>query len=156
LLLTSPLTDLEIILGKFLGALALFAVLEAITFAYFAVLFIYGNPNAKPLLAAALGFLLYGAALLALGMWFSTFTKNQIIAGAVALAAFLLLFLLDWVTAYASGPVARLTSYLALTTHFDNFSKGVINLSDLVYYLSVVIFGIFMTARSVEALKGRP
>jgi ABC-2 type transport system permease protein len=156
LLLTSPLTDLQIILGKFLGALTLFVVLEAITFAYFAVLFIYGNPNGKPLLAAALGFLLYGAALLALGMWFSTFTKNQIIAGAVALAAFLLLFLLDWVTAYASGPVARLTSYLALTTHFDNFSKGVINLSDLVYYLSVVIFGIFMTARSVEALKGRP
>jgi ABC-2 type transport system permease protein len=156
LLLTSPLTDLEIILGKFLGALTLFALLEAITFVYFAVLFIYGNPNAKPLFACALGFLLYGAALLALGMWFSTFTKNQIIAGAVALAAFLLLFLLDWVTAYASGPVARLTSYLALPTHFDNFSKGVINLSDLVYYLSVVIFGLFMTARSVEALKGRP
>jgi ABC-2 type transport system permease protein len=107
-------------------------------------------------LAGALGFLLYGAALLALGMWFSTFTKNQIIAGAVGLAAFLLLFLLDWVTAYSSGPVGRVMAFLALTTHFDNFSKGVINLGDLVYYLSVVTFGIFMTARSVEALKGRP
>ena len=156
LLLTSPLTDMQIILGKFLGALALFAVLEAITFLYFTVLFVYGNPNAKPLIAGALGFLLYGAALLALGMWFSTFTKNQIIAGAVGLAVFLLLFLLDWVTAYSSGVVGRVMAYLALTTHFDNFSKGVIDLSDLVYYLSVVAFGIFMTARSVEALKGRP
>jgi ABC-2 type transport system permease protein len=156
LLLTSPLTDLEIILGKFLGALALFAVLEAITFLYFSVLFIYGNPNAKPLIAGALGFLLYGAALLALGMWFSTFTKNQIIAGAVGLAVFLLLFLLDWVTAYSSGPVGRVMSYLALTTHFDNFSKGVINLGDFTYYASVIVFGIFMTARSVDALKGRP
>jgi ABC-2 type transport system permease protein len=156
LLLTSPLTDLEIILGKFLGALALFAVLEAITFLYFTVLFIYGNPNARPLVAGAMGFFLYGAALMALGMWFSAFTKNQIIAGAVGLAVFLLLFLLDWVTAYSSGAAGRVMSFLALTTHFDNFSKGVINLGDLCYYLSVVIFGIFMTARSVEALKGRP
>jgi ABC-2 type transport system permease protein len=156
LLLTSPLTDMEIILGKFLGSLALFAVLEAITFVYFAVLFIYGNPSAKPLLAGALGYFVYGAALLALGMWISTFTKNQIIAGAVSLALFLLLFLLDWVTAYSTGTAGRVMSFLALTTHFDNFSKGVLNLGDLVYYLSVIVFGIFMTARSVEALKGRP
>jgi ABC-2 type transport system permease protein len=156
LLLTSPLTDMDIILGKFFGAVALFAVLEAISFLYFAVLFIYGNPSARPLIAGALGYLLYGSALLALGMWFSTFTKNQIIAGSVSLAVFLLLFLLDWVSAYSTGTVGRVASYLALTTHFDNFSKGVINLGDLVYYLSVITFGIFMTARSVEALKGRP
>jgi ABC-2 type transport system permease protein len=131
-------------------------VLEAITFVYFAVLFIYGNPSAKPLLAGALGYLVYGAALLALGMWISTFTKNQIIAGAVSLALFLLLFLLDWVTAYSTGTAGRVMSFLALTTHFDNFSKGVLNLGDLVYYLSVIVFGLFMTARSVEALKGRP
>lgn len=156
LLLTSPLTDLEIILGKFLGALALYAVLVALTFAYFGVLFIYGNPNAKPLLANALGLLLYGVALLALGMWISTFTKNQIIAGAVGLTAFLLLYLLDWVTAYSSSEVGRVTSNLALTTHFDNFSKGVVQLSDVVYYLSVIALGIFLTSRSVDALKGRP
>jgi len=155
LLLTSPLTDLEIILGKFLGALFLFAVLEALTFLYFGVLFIYGTPSAKPLLANALGLLLYGAALLALGMWISTFTKNQIIAGAVGLAAFLLLYLLDWTTAYSSGGVGQVMSYLALTTHFDNFSKGVITLSDVVYYVSVIALGIFLTSRSVEALKGR-
>jgi ABC-2 type transport system permease protein len=156
LLLTSPLTDLQIILGKFLGALFLFVILEALTFLYFGVLFIYGNPNAKPLLANALGFLLFGAALLALGMWISTFTKNQIIAGAVGLAAFLLLYLLDWATAYSSGTVSQVMSYLSLTTHFDNFSKGVIQLNDVVYYASVIFLGIFLTARSVEALKGRP
>jgi ABC-2 type transport system permease protein len=156
LLLTSPLTDMEIIMGKFLGSMILFAILEALTFTYFAVLFIYGNPNAKPLIANALGMLLYGAALMALGMWISTFTKNQIIAGAVGLAAFLLLYLLDWVSAYSQSVVGQVMSYIALTTHFDNFSKGVIQLSDVVYYLSVVILGIFLTARSVEALKGRP
>jgi ABC-2 type transport system permease protein len=156
LLLTSPLTDLEIIFGKFLGALVLYSVLVGLTFLYFGILFLYGNPNAKPLLVGALGLLLYGAALLALGMWISTFTKNQIIAGAVGLAAFLLLYLLDWTTAYSSSTVGRLLSYLALTTHFDNFSKGVIQLSDVVFYSSVIVLGIFLTSRSVEALKGRP
>ena len=156
LLLTSPLTDMEIILGKFLGSMFLFVILEALTFVYFAILFHYGNPNFKPLLANALGMLLYGGALMALGMWFSTFTKNQIIAFVVGLSVFLLLYLLDWVSAYSQTTVGQVMSYLALTTHFDNFSKGVIQLSDVVYYLSVVILGIFLTARSVEALKGRP
>ena len=86
LLLTSPLTDLQIILGKFLGALALYAVLVLLSFLYIGVLFLYGNPNAKPLLAHALGLFLFGGALLSLGMWISTFTKNQIIAGVVAFA----------------------------------------------------------------------
>ena len=69
---------------------------------------------------------------------------------------FLLLYLLDWVSAYSRSTVGQVMSYIALTTHFDNFSKGVIQLSDVVYYLSVMILGIFLTARSMEALKGRP
>jgi gliding motility-associated transport system permease protein len=155
LLLTSPLTDSEIILGKFLGALALYAVLVVITFAYFGVLFVYGNPNAKPLVANALGLLLYGSALLALGMWFSTMTKNQIVAGSIGLAVFLLLYVLDWITEFSTGVVGKVASYMALTTHFDSFAKGVIDLKDVVYYVSVVVLGIFLTTRSVEALKGR-
>ena len=156
LLLTSPLTDLQIIFGKFLGALALYVVLMILTFLYVGLLFVYGNPNLKPLLAQALGLLLYGGALLALGMWFSTFTKNQIIAGSVGLAVFLLLYVLDWVSSYSSSAAGRVMSYMALTPHFENFAKGVIDLRDLVYYLSVIALGIFLTARSVEALKGRP
>jgi ABC-2 type transport system permease protein len=156
LLLTSPLTDLQIIFGKFLGALALYAVLVAMTFLYIGVLFLYGNPNARPLLAHVLGLFLFGGALLALGMWFSTFTRNQIIAAALSFAAFLLLYVLDWVTAYSSSAIGRTLSYLSFTTHFDNFAKGVVDLRDLVYYLSVIVLGIFLTARSVEALKGRP
>ncbi|MEJ2007485.1 MAG: ABC transporter permease subunit [Acidobacteriota bacterium] len=155
LLLTSPITDLQIILGKFLGALTLYSTLIVITFAYLSVLFIYGNPFAKPLIAQALGLLLFGGALLALGMWISTFTKNQIIAGVVSFAVFLMLYILNWVTAYSHGAVSAVLSYLSLTTHFDAFAKGVVDLKDLVYYLSVIVLGIFLTARSVEALKGR-
>lgn len=156
LLLTSPLTDFQIILGKFLGALVLYVVLMALTFLYISLLFVYGNPSALPLIANALGMLLFGAGLLALGMWISSFTKNQIIAGAVSFSVFLLLFVLNWVNSYSSGLVGRVLDYMSLTTHFDNFSKGVIDLSDVVYYVSVIVIGLFLTARSLEALKGRP
>jgi ABC-2 type transport system permease protein len=131
-------------------------VLMVLTFIYISLLFIYGNPSALPLLANALGMLLFGAGLLALGMWISSFTKNQIIAGAVSFSGFLLLFVLNWVNSYSSSTVGRIFSYLSLTTHFDNFAKGVIDLSDVVYYVSVVVIGLFLTARSLEALKGRP
>jgi ABC-2 type transport system permease protein len=156
LLLTSPLTDLEIILGKFLGALTLYGILVALTFLYVGVLFIYGNPSAKPLFANAVGLLLYGAALLALGMWISTFTRNQIIAGVVSMVAFLLLYIFNWPSMFLDNKVVQIMAYMAITTHIENFSKGVIQLSDVVYYLSVMGLGIFLTARSVEALKGRP
>lgn len=156
LLLTSPLTDLQIILGKFFGAFVFYLVMLALAFAYVGVLFLYGNPNAKPLIANALGMILFGGALLALGMWISTFTRNQIIAAVVTAGAFLLLYVLDWTQAYSSGTVGRVLSYMSLPRHFENFAKGVIDLSDLVYYLSVIALGIFLTARSVEALKGRP
>jgi ABC-2 type transport system permease protein len=155
LLLTSPITDFQIIAGKFLGALMLFGTMIVITFAYVSTLFIYGNPSAKPLIAQAVGLFLFGASLLALGMWISTFTKNQIIAAVVSFAAFLLIYVLNWVTAYSSGTVSKVLSYMALTTHFDGFAKGVVDLKDLVYYVSVIALGVFLTARSVEALKGR-
>ncbi len=155
LLLTSPLTDFQIILGKFLGALGLYAALVALTFVYVAMLFIYGNPSGLPLIANALGLLLFGAGLLALGMWISSFTRNQIIAGAVSFALFLLLYVFNWVDAFSTSTLGHIFSYLSLTTHFDNFAKGVIDLKDVVYYLSVVVVGLFLTARSLEALKGR-
>ncbi len=156
LLMTSPLTDLQIILGKFMGALGLYAVLVILTFLYIGLLFIYGNPQARPLIASALGMLLYGAALLAIGMWISTFTRNQIIAGVVTMVVFLLLYVLVWVRDYSSGTIGQVIAGLSFSDHADNFAKGVIDVKDTLYYLSVIVLGVFLTARSVDALKGRP
>jgi ABC-2 type transport system permease protein len=156
LLLTSPVTDLEIIVGKFLGALALYMLIVVLTFLDIGLLFLYGNPEPKPLIANAIGYILFGGALLALGMWVSSFTKNQIIAAVVAAALFLILYVLDWVSSFSPTTAGRVMSYLALPTHFENFTKGVIDSSDLIYFFSVIVVGIFLTARSVEAMKGRP
>ncbi|HET7841279.1 MAG TPA: ABC transporter permease [Terriglobia bacterium] len=156
LLLTSPLTDLEIILGKYLGALALYVALLILTFLYLGLLFVYGNPDAKPLIANALGLLLYGGSLLALGMWVSTFTRNQIIAGVVTMVLFIMLFVLNWPEQITSNAITQVLSYLSLGSHLENFAKGVIDLKDTVYYVSAIALGLFLTARSVDALKGRP
>jgi gliding motility-associated transport system permease protein len=155
LLLTSPLTDFQIILGKYLGALALYAALIALAFLYLAVLFIFGNPDALPLVANALGLLLFGGALLALGMWISTFTRNQIIAGVVAMVLFILLYVLNWPSEFTFNTLTQVLAYLSLGKHLDSFAKGVIDLTDVVYYCSAIVLGLFLTARSVEALKGR-
>ena len=155
LLMTSPLTDLQIILGKFLAALLLYAVLLAITFLYFMLLFHYGNPDWKPLLSGYLGLFLLGGCFMSLGILLSTLTKNQLVAGMLTFGLFLMLWVIDWISDYSMGPAGQVASYLALTTHLENFAKGVLDLRDTVYYLSVIGLGLFLTARSLESVRWR-
>lgn len=155
LLLTSPVTDFQIILGKYFGALALYAILVAVTFGYIGLLFIFGNPDPRPLLANALGLFLFGGALLALGMWISTLTRNQIIAAVVAIVFFVILYILNWPSEFMFNTLTQVLAYLSMGKHLDNFAKGIIDLTDVVYYCSTIVLGLFLTARSVEALKGR-
>jgi ABC-2 type transport system permease protein len=155
LLMTSPVRDLEVILGKWLAALALYAGILAISGLNLAFLFLYGDPDWKPILVGYLGLLLQGGCLLAIGTFISTLTRNQIIAGGATFAACLLLWILDWVTAYETATWARVMSYLSVVTHFEPFAKGVLDSKDVVFYLSVMFLGLFLTARSMEALRWR-
>lgn len=155
LLLTSPLTDLEIILGKWLASILLYACLLAVSALNILFLFMYGKPDWKPLLVGYLGLLLLGASFLGIGAFISTLTRNQIIAASLTFGVFLLLWVLDWVTSYSTGTLGKVVSYLSITTHFENFAKGVLELKDAIYYLSVIFLGIFLTARSMESLRWR-
>ncbi len=155
LLMTSPVTDLQIILGKFLGALLLYASLMGLTLLYILILFRYGQPDWKPLVAGYLGQLLLGACFLSMGMLFSTFTRNQLVAGSLTFAFFLILWVIDWVSDYSGSRWGQIANYLSLTTHIENFSKGVIDLKDTVYYLTVIGLGLFLTARSTESVRWR-
>ncbi len=155
LLMTSPVRDLEVILGKWLAALALYAGILAISALNLGFLFLYGDPDWKPILVGYLGLLLQGGCLLAIGTFISTLTRNQIIAGGATFAACLLLWILDWVTAYETATWARVMSYLSVVTHFEPFAKGVLDSKDVVFYLSVMFLGLFLTARSMEALRWR-
>jgi ABC-2 type transport system permease protein len=155
LLATSPVRDVEVILGKWLAALALYACMLLVAGLNFAVLFRYGNPDWKPLAVGYLGLLLQGGALLALGTFLSTLTRNQIIAGAGTFAVCLLLWVFGWVSGYENAGWAQVLAYLSVFTHFEAFSKGVLDSKDLIFYASLIFFGLFLTTRSLESLRWR-
>jgi len=155
LLLTSPITDLQIILGKWLGAMLLYLCILGMSMINLALLFAWGKPDIRPVLVAYLGLLLQGGCLLAIGEFISTTTRNQIIAGGVTFFVCLMLWLLNWFTSFDNGPLATIVNYLSIVTHFDNFAKGVIETKDVVFYLSMIFFSLFITSRSMESLRWR-
>ena len=155
LLLTSPVNDVQIIVGKWLGAMLLYLCVLAMSMLNIAMLFAWGKPDLKPVLIAYLGLILQGACLLAIGTFISTTTKNQIIAGGVTFFVCLLLWLLSWMTAFDSGPMSQVINYISIVTHFENFSKGVLDLKDVVFYCSMIFFALFITSRAMESLRWR-
>ena len=155
LLLTSPITDLEIIVGKFLGALALYGAMLIVTMLYMAILFRIGNPEWRPIVAGYLGLLLMGGCFLAAGLFISSLTKNQIVAGMVTFAVFLLLWVITWIGSFSGPTIDQLTQYLSIIDHLDDFGKGVLDTTHIIYYLSFITFGLFLTAKSVDTERWR-
>ena len=155
LLLTSPLTDLEIILGKFLGAMGLYCAMLSVTVLYIAILFVYGNPEWRPVVAGYLGLVLLGGCFISVGLLISSLTKNQIVAGVVTFAVFLMLWIINW-SADQSGPTMRaVLNHLSIIDHFDDFARGIIDTKHIVYYVSFITFGLFLTAKSVDSERWR-
>ena len=155
LLATSPIRDMEVIIGKWLAALILYAVMMLFTAINFAFLFKYGNPDWKPLAIGYLGLLLQAGGLLAVGTFISTLTKNQIIAGAATFGVCLMLWVLEWVAGYETATWAKVLAYFSVISHFESFAKGVVDSKDAVYYLSLIFLGLFLTSRSMESLRWR-
>jgi ABC-2 type transport system permease protein len=155
LLVTSPIRDLEIVIGKWLAAIAVYASMLAFSGLNLLFLFKYGNPDWKPLLVGYLGLLLQAGALLAIGTFISTLTKNQIIAGAATFGVCLVLWVISWPSEFESAMWARVLSYLSVVTHFESFGRGVIDSKDAIFYATVIFFGLFLTARSMESLRWR-
>jgi len=155
LLLTSPVTDAQLVLGKFLGAMALFALMLLVTALDVALLFWFGNPEWKQVVSAYLGLLLMGGAFISIGLFFSSVTRNQIVAVSLTFATLLMLWVINWV-ADSAGPTMRaVLEALSITDHYDDFSKGVIDTKHVVYYLSFILFGLFLTTKSVDSERWR-
>lgn len=155
LLMTSPVSDWEIILGKWLAALLLYSLTLGLCSLNFLFLFAHGNPDGLPLLVGLLGLILQAGALLAIGTFISTTTKNQIIAGGTTFAACLLLWVFEWVGGYETAAWAKVMAYMSVIAHFEPFSKGVIDTKDVIYFASLTFFGLFLSARSLESLRWR-
>ncbi|HKT79848.1 MAG TPA: ABC transporter permease [Vicinamibacterales bacterium] len=155
LLLTSPLTDFEIIMGKFLGAMALYSIMLMVTWIHIGMLYLYGSPEWKPLVVAYLGLLLLGGCFIAIGLFISSLTRNQVISFMVTFSIFLLLWVISW-SANSAGPTtSEIIRYVSIVDQFDDFGKGVLDTTHLVYYVSFITFGLFLTAKSVDSERWR-
>ena len=155
LLLTSPLTDFQIIMGKFLGAMALYAAMLAVTMVHIGVLFAFGRPEWIPIATGYLGLLLMGGCFISVGLLISSFTRNQIVAGMITFGVFLLLWVINWVGSFTGPTTQAVLDYLSITTHLDDFTRGIVDTKHLVYYVSFIAFGLFLTARSVDTERWR-
>ena len=155
LLLTSPLTDLQIVMGKFLGGLVLYAAMLAVTLVHMGFLFWFGTPEWRPVLTGYLGLLLMGSCFLSLGLFISSLTKNQIVAGMATFAVFLFFWVINWIASF-TGPTAQsVLNYLSITEHLNDFTRGVLDTKHLVYYVSFIAFSLFLTVRSVDSERWR-
>jgi gliding motility-associated transport system permease protein len=154
LLLTSPLTDFQIVAGKFLGAIVLYVAMLALTFLHMGLLFLFGDPEWKALAVGYLGLFLLGSALISLGIAFSSLSRNQIVAGLLSLSAFLFLGFFQSADNWA-GRAAGFFTYLSATEHIEPFVKGVVDSRDVVYYLSFIGLGLLLAKQSVESLRWR-
>ena len=155
LLLTSPVSDFEIIVGKFLGALGLYSMMLSVTVVYMLILFWFGEPEVWPVVSGYVGLLLLGGCFISLGLFISSLTKNQIVAGMITFAAFLLLWIINWVGEGAGPTTQAIVSYLSITEHFDDFARGVIDTKHVVFYVSFIVFGLYLTAKSVDSERWR-
>jgi len=157
LLLTSPITDTQMILGKFGAAAGLYALMILAGMLNFAALWVYATnpPEWRPLLSGFLALLLLGSCFLSLGTFISTLTRNQIVAGIISFCVFLGIWTLGWADDPAGGVVTRVLAYLGVTTHMEDLVKGVLDLKDIVYYLSFIGFGLFLAQQSIDSQRWR-
>ncbi|HWG59110.1 MAG TPA: ABC transporter permease [Candidatus Acidoferrales bacterium] len=156
LLMTSPITETQIVLGKFFASLSLYAIMLVPTAGYLTYMYFHSDPIPpwRMMLAGYVGVLLFGGALLALGTFLSSLTENQIIAAILTFTAFLMLWVLN-LGANASSSVGAVLGYLSVIAHYNDFTKGVVDTSSLIYYLSFIFLFLFLTVRAVDSLRWR-
>jgi ABC-2 type transport system permease protein len=155
LLLTWPVSDAQVVLGKFLAALAFLAATVALSVTIPVTLFIIGSPDPGPIIGGYAGALLMGAAYLAIGLWVSSHTENQIVAFILAWVAIFVLMIIGHpvVTLKAPEFLVPLFSFLGLFTHFESIERGVIDSRDVIYYLSMTGVFLFLNAQSLGGRK---
>ena len=151
LLFTSPIKLSSIILGKYLAALVLLILMLALSSLNIFVLTAHGNPDTGVVLSSYLGLLLLGASFLAIGIFASALSNSQLVAAIIAFG--ILLFL--WLIGASSDADSSVFGYISLINHFKNFSKGIIELKDLAYYLSVIYIGLFLTYTALDSERWR-
>jgi ABC-2 type transport system permease protein len=156
LLMTSPVRDIELVLGKFLASITLLGLMLLPTVFYQVFMYLHSDPMPpwRILLAGYLGAVLLGGSLMALGSFISSLTENQLIAAVMTFAAFLVVWLLD-IGHSLGGGWGTVFSYLSVIRNYEDFTRGVIDTSSLIYYGSFMFLFVFLTVRTVDSMRWR-
>jgi ABC-2 type transport system permease protein len=149
ILLTSPLSEVSIILAKFLASLSLIVVMLLLSYTYALALAVLGAPDWGPIYSGYVGLFLLGAALVAVGLMTSSMVSNQVIAALLSLSIFLVLWIIDYLGWLLPDPFNALFVNLSLLVHFRPFATGSLFLSDAGYFLSVTLLGLFVSVRAL-------
>ncbi len=155
LLFTSPISVNQIILGKYFASLFVLLVMLFLTGILSIFVFAYGNPEPAPVLNGYLGLFLMGAAFIAVGIFFSSLTENQIVSAILTFGALLLFWILNWASYSAGGIWKSVLNYLSFFQHFDDMTRGILDTTDLVYYLSFIFLCLFLTHSVIQSRRWR-
>lgn len=155
LLYTSPISINQIILGKFFASLFVLLVMLLLTGVLSLFTFAYGNPEFAPVLNGYLGLFLMSAAFIAIGIFFSSVTENQVVAAMLTFGALLLFWILNWAAGSASGIWKDVLNYVSFFQHFDDMTRGILDTTDIVYYFSFIFFGLFLTHSVIQSRRWR-
>jgi ABC-2 type transport system permease protein len=155
LLLTAPVRDWEVVIGKYAAALSLYVVIMVMTLYYVILLYWFGDPDGGPIYSAYLGVFLHGSAALAVGLMASSLTGNQIVSAAVGTAVLLTLSFIDEVADLVSGTTQDVLLGFSMNDHLLDFRRGIIDTSNIAYYVSIAAVFLFLTIRSLETRRWR-
>jgi len=150
LLLTSPVQDAEVVLGKFVAAVGIMVVMLVLTLYYPLLLQIFGDPDMGPIWTSYLGLLLLGSAGIAVGIFVSSLTNNQIISAVVTGGILFGLWYLGQAATYMPTAIGQVFSYISLQYHFQAFSYGIIDTRSIIYYVSIMALFLYSAVRSLE------
>lgn len=157
LLLTAPVKDSEVVIGKFLASLAMVAGMLLLTLYYFLLLLWVGDPDGGPVLTGYVGLLLLASSILSVGVLASSLTSNQIVAAVLAMGILLIFWVAGGVGNFVSGApwVVAALNYISLSSHYTDLVNGVLDTRDIIYYVSFTATALFLTIRSLETRRWR-
>ena len=155
LLLSSPVDLKEIIGGKFLACMIVITLMVLISSYSIGFLFMIGEPDIGPVLTGYLGILLTAGCYVSVGIFASSLTENQIVAAVITFGFSLFMWVIGWGSQAANSTTGQVLEYLSVIEHMDRFLKGMIETSDLTYYLSFIIFGLFLCYRTLDSNRWR-
>ena len=155
LILTTPVRDGELVIGKFLGSLAVLCGMLLLTLYYTLMLVIFGDPDLGPIATSYVGLLLIGGACLAVGIFASAVTANQIVSAVLAGGILFGLWVIGLIADLVGGGIGEVLSRLSLSGYFDEFERGIINTQSVVYYVTVTIFFLYAAVSAIDAGRWR-